>query len=491
VWLGVTSFAGSACHAVTLSAAKGLAVGDAACAAGANSHGEILRCAQNDSTQVVARKTVHAPVASPNVEGAWMAMVRVTILLGLAALAAAGCDRMGRDLGSFAPRSADAGGLDSGTGAAGEEVNPVHVAAARLAQTKGDGKPAAPAGTPTQPTRQTDYEARLGEVSLPGIPSRPPVLVDAGAGQGGPVLVNTVLAEVNGEVITREDILGPIRPQMEQWRREYDVEEFEARCREVIAMQLRQAVSQRLVLQEAKARLSKEEQDAVETSLGQTVKNLAAEAGSLLLLEERLKSQGSSLDEQREQERERLLVQRFLRDRIAPTVHVTHSELLDAYNAVRDQRYTLPTRARLGLITILKAQMPDAREARALADAVYAKAAAPGADFAQLAQRYSHGPMAAKGGDWGFMMPGSFRVKAVDEALFALKTGEVAPLIETDDAFHIVKSLEHQGGRIVPFTEVQDEIEDELRDRKYNQVVQDYIQGLYKRAYVRIMVENM
>lgn len=417
-----------------------------------------------------------------------MRAMHVMGVVGLVALAAAGCGRRGRELDALTPQAAARGEYNAGAGAAGEEVNPVQVA--KPATGSAEPKPPGPAATLTRPDLDAEYEARLGDVSLPIPRARLPVLADAGGETEAPILVNTVLAEVNGEVITREDILGPIRPQMQAWRKEYTPEAFESRCRQVINMRLREEISRRLVVQEAKTQLSEDEKKQIEGALGQTVKNLASQAGSTMRLEEKLKSEGSSLSEEQERQRDQLMVQRYLRSKISPTVHITHSELLDAYNQVRDQRYVQPTRVRLGLVAIKKSESPSLIEARAVAEAVHKRASA-GEDFGRLARRYSHDPMAENGGDWGFVTQGAFRVKAVDVVLFALDEGQVGPLVETDDTFYVVKALERKPGHTIPFTEVQDELEDEVRDRKYNETVSQYIQDLYKRGYVRVMPENM
>jgi parvulin-like peptidyl-prolyl isomerase len=99
--------------------------------------------------------------------------------------------------------------------------------------------------------------------------------------------------------------------------------------------------------------------------------------------------------------------------------------------------------------------------------------------------------MASKGGDWGVMGRGAFRLKEIDAALFTLHSGEVSPVIDTPEAFYIVKALERQDARTVPFTEVQTDIEKELRRQKYEEALQKYLQGLYERSYVRILFENL
>ncbi len=421
-------------------------------------------------------------------------MRRTAVILGTAALlaaAAAGCSRWGaeRPLGSLTPEAAPAEDADTGAGAVADELNPARPAAP--AEAPREGPRAEPPPGLTRSGERADYQARLGEVGLPLPQEAVPLLAEVGTGDADEVtLVDAILAEVNGEVITREDILGPLRPQLARWRRQYSPEAFRNRCREVIDMRLREEISRRLVLQEAEARLTEEEKKQVDLTLGQMLKDLAAQAGSTLLLEEKLKARGLSLEKHRQQERRRLLVQRYLQKIIGPKIHVTHSELLNYYNQVRAERYEHPTRVRLGLITIKKREVGGEQEARALAEAVHARAAA-GEDFTRLARRYSVGPMAGKGGDWGFVTKGAFRVRAVDEVLFGLEKGEVGPIVETDDAFYIVKALDRQQGRVVPFTEVQEELERELRDRKFNERVNRYIQDLYRRGYVRVVTGNL
>jgi len=414
----------------------------------------------------------------------------VGLLAALLGLGLGGCN-LWRDEPALVPRMARTGGeFRTASGAADGEVSPARPVAPIARPAEEQRAASTQVRSLTRPDRTAAYEARLEEVSPPVAADRPPVPAGPAVESGGAHLVDAILAEVNGEVITREDILGPLRPQIKKWREELSPEEFKARCRYVVDLKLRRAISERLVVQEAKRLLSEQQKEQVEATLGQILKDLAAEAGSMLLLEERLKLKGTTVEEGMAKERERLLVQRFLREHVAPTIHITHSELLDYYNEVRDQHYVKPTRVRMRLIAIHKAEFPDAAQARALAGAVCQRAAA-GEDFAKLAERYSHGIMAKKGGDWDYLTEGSFRVKAVDDALFALERGRVGPLVETDDAFYIVKAEDRQEGRTAPFTEVQDELKDELRDRRYNEAISRYIQKLYDRAYVHINRENL
>jgi parvulin-like peptidyl-prolyl isomerase len=303
-------------------------------------------------------------------------------------------------------------------------------------------------------------------------------------------MVNAVLAEVNGEVITREDILGPLRASIETWRKEQTPEDFENTCRYQIDLGLRQEISRRLALQEAKANLSEEEKKDIEAQLESSAKNMVSEVGSKPRAEAKLALEGTTLEKEKVRDREWSMIQRFLRQKVSPQIHITHSELLDYYNKVKAERYVLPDRAHVALIMIKKSQSPEPEQARAVAEAVRDRASR-GEDFAKLAIRFSHDPMAAKGGDWGMVGRGGFRLKEIDAALFVLRTGEISPIIEGPDAFYILKAIERQEARTVPFTEVQTDLEKELRRQRYDEALQKYIQSLYERSYVRVLYENL
>jgi len=432
-----------------------------------------------------------APRARDEVFAATMRLARF-VAIAVLVLAASGCHRSrstSSDMGPFEAKMSETGGdFDTLDGAVESEVNPARpvspIGPSGVQRAAGAASADSVVGRGGKPR----YEARLEEVELP-VEARGAPTLEADARSGGAPLVNAVLAEINGEVITREDILGSLRSQVERWREELPEAEFDRQCRYTITLKLREAVSRTLVLQEAERNLSEAEKKQIDATLGQILKELAAQTGSMLLLEEKLKVEHSTVEKEMRRQREQMLVQRFLREKIAPMVHVTHSQLLDRYRAAREERYVKSTRARLGLIEIRTSEFPDRAQAEALAQAVHERARA-GEDFGRLAERYSHGVRADEGGDWGWVTQGAFRVAAVDEALFACEAGEVAPLVSTDGAFYIVRAAEREDGRAVPFVEVQDELEQEIRDEEYNRTVSKYIQDLYGRAYVRIFTEN-
>ena len=77
--------------------------------------------------------------------------------------------------------------------------------------------------------------------------------------------------------------------------------------------------------------------------------------------------------------------------------------------------------------------------ARIRADAVRQQAAAPGADFAALARQFSEDPGSREaGGSLGTFARG-VHPAALDDAFFALKPGELSPVVQTEYGFHVLR----------------------------------------------------
>ncbi|HET7461375.1 MAG TPA: peptidylprolyl isomerase, partial [Longimicrobium sp.] len=89
----------------------------------------------------------------------------------------------------------------------------------------------------------------------------------------------------------------------------------------------------------------------------------------------------------------------------------------------------------------VEATAPQARRdsVRRLAESVRQQAAAPGADFAALAQRYSQDPGSKdRGGELDWFGHGVM-VQPFETAAFALQAGQVSGLVETPFGLHVIK----------------------------------------------------
>lgn len=107
---------------------------------------------------------------------------------------------------------------------------------------------------------------------------------------------------------------------------------------------------------------------------------------------------------------------------------------------------------------ILIAKGSDEKAAEAKAAKLAAEAKQPGADFAALAKANSEDPGSKdSGGDLGWVEKGVM-VKPFEDALFAMKAGDVVGPVKTEFGYHVLKLREIKGGEGRPFEEVRDQL---------------------------------
>ena len=109
----------------------------------------------------------------------------------------------------------------------------------------------------------------------------------------------------------------------------------------------------------------------------------------------------------------------------------------------------------------------DDEKAAALkkAQEIRATLAEDGSNFAEVAALKSDCPSSEQGGDLG-PFPRGAMVREFEEALLALKEGEISDPVETIFGYHIIKAGAIQPESITPFEEVKEEIIDFLTQDK-------------------------
>ncbi|WP_076998776.1 peptidylprolyl isomerase [Variovorax sp. KK3] len=111
----------------------------------------------------------------------------------------------------------------------------------------------------------------------------------------------------------------------------------------------------------------------------------------------------------------------------------------------------------------------DREKARAKAQELLAEVRKTPGSFAELARKNSQDPGSAeKGGDLDFVTRGAM-VKPFEDAMFALKKGEISDVVESEFGYHIIQLNDIKPAVAPPFEQVRAKIEDEVRSQQATQ----------------------
>jgi peptidyl-prolyl cis-trans isomerase D len=101
-----------------------------------------------------------------------------------------------------------------------------------------------------------------------------------------------------------------------------------------------------------------------------------------------------------------------------------------------------------------------------------------GADFAELARKYSEDQGSAQnGGDLGCFPPGRM-VPEFDDAVFALEPGQTSGLVRTSFGYHIIRLKSKRESTIQPLAQVKERIRATLIDRKVRELAEQKSQAM-------------
>jgi len=146
-------------------------------------------------------------------------------------------------------------------------------------------------------------------------------------------------------------------------------------------------------------------------------------------------------------------------DAIRAKVVVPPGDVERAYNDNIDQ-YTTPEQIRASHI-LLKTEGKDDAAVKKQAEDILKQARA-GADFGELAKKYSEDEASAKnGGDLDYFGHGKM-VPEFDQAAFAMQPGQISDLVKSQFGYHIIKVTDKKPGAVRSLNDMRQQLTDQL-----------------------------
>ena len=295
-------------------------------------------------------------------------------------------------------------------------------------------------------------------------------------------VISGIAAVVNDEIIT----IRELSREYEQASR--DVEKREGPLSAEKADRLRSSILDSMVdrtlirqkIKELNIVISEEEvRQSIEEIKRQNRLSQEALVSALL-------GQGMTFDQYKAQMKEQLERLRLMSQEVKSKIQVSEKEVKEYYDAnlssfSNEEAY----RARAIFLRMNKdATGDELKKVMTRLETVMA-AAKKGADFAELAKKYSDDANAQKdGGDLGFFKKGEM-LADIEKIVLTLKIGEVE-MINTPTGYYIIKLEEKKPGLAKPFEEVSGQINDLLYRKKSEERFSQWLQELRKGAAIEI-----
>jgi parvulin-like peptidyl-prolyl isomerase len=177
-----------------------------------------------------------------------------------------------------------------------------------------------------------------------------------------------------------------------------------------------------------------------------------------------------------------LLLRNGLVETITKGVEVSEEDIRDEYDRTAAQHSVPESREVRHILLAVKKNddSVDYAASRALADEVFDELKS-GADFAELAKKYSQDPSSADNGGKYTAIRGQ-SVAPFEQTAFNLSVGEVSRPVKTEYGYHLIEPLgQVKPGRVMPLSEVRERLEEQLLAARKNEAITEWATKISKK----------
>lgn len=289
--------------------------------------------------------------------------------------------------------------------------------------------------------------------------------------------VNRILAIVNEEIVTQVDVELKLQMLAQERAMAMPTGDMARTMREAIFERL---IAERLMVQEAKRREVPVGNDEIDERFEQSRQAFESDD----VFEGWLAAMGSTRQKFRERIHEQLLIKKITDAAVRAQFVVSPADVAMRLTN-QPARDALGDRVRVSHVLIRVSEERAEEEARGLIETLRRKLEA-GADFAELAGRFSEDPHAADGGDMGWVAAGEL-MPELDAVLMSLETGQLSDVIQTRLGFHLVRCEERRSASSLSLLEANSAVYNEIYQERFAATMQAWLQGLRDRAHIEIL----
>jgi parvulin-like peptidyl-prolyl isomerase len=290
---------------------------------------------------------------------------------------------------------------------------------------------------------------------------------------------------VSGETITCEDVFAEtaesarssssFKTRLEELAGATTLEQFMEAARPRTRQLLNSKISNIVLYQRARRELGEKIDETLDGVAEKELRRFVLEhGGNNAQADEALNALGLNRSTFKEYKKKQILAQYSISSKLPKNSPITYSEMMAAYDQMKDSVFVRPGEVQFRLIDIQagKMELTDPNEdsvgvARTLAESLVTRICA-GEDFGKLAEEYSHGHRQSFGGLWTARDPESLAepYAILAEKAKMIEVDEIAGPIDVPNHAFIMKLEGRRAWAYLPLSEVQERVEERIRTER-------------------------
>ncbi len=291
-----------------------------------------------------------------------------------------------------------------------------------------------------------------------------------GQSSGGYSTLGGVVARVNGKPIFSDEVLAAAGPKLAEAAPAMTAAQFTPVAFAAIRDALGGMIREELEVAAAERGLRPADLKLADNLTGQWRETqISAAGGSVELTRQRATADGKNFDAEVEEQHREFLRQIYYQKKVFPRLQVTVDDVRRYYDSHRKDQFTVPAKLEFRVIKVSADAAGSPEAAMAKAKTLLSRIKA-GTSFEAVAAEANDDPMLKRtGGDLklGLIDRGAYRIAPVEDAAYALQPGGVGgPVADEAGDAYLVKLVKKEGGNVIPFADVQDEVKRAMQIRQ-------------------------
>jgi len=296
------------------------------------------------------------------------------------------------------------------------------------------------------------------------------------------VVVDGVVAKVDDYPITIGEVMRYVEPVRRQLIKTYRGDELNLRLKNAFEEARDNIIDKRLILNAYEKQKFKVPEWLVERRIGEIIHEDFN--GDRTALIKALSQENITYENWRKEIKDQIIVAVMRQNFVGNAVAVSPSTVKNYYEANKDS-YVEPEQVRLSILEIKKGTSQESITTGRQRIKDLRNKIIRGEDFAGIAKINSEGADSQRGGDSGWVTVTSIRTE-IQDAVKNMQIGDVSGVIETSDAFFIIKLEGRKEQEIKQLSEVYSQIEHELWSKEAEKLYQNWIKSLRSVAKIEI-----